>query len=253
MKHHKKYSVLGVNISINDYNSLLHTITFHARQHKALSVAPIASHPLVLATQNKKLHNVLQQFDFVLPDSQYIRHALYFLYGVKLKTRLYGPELFLRLCKEAESAQTTLFLYGNSIELLKKNLLAPFPELRLEGIDLAGKKVNEKELSELKIRLKNKKNYVLCIGIGSPKQHYIMHNLSRLPAPIIAVGAAFDFYTGIQPHAPIWIQNAGLEWLFRLLHEPKRLWKRYIIYGALFVLLIVWQKFKQMRDTIQSQ
>ena len=96
---------------------------------------------------------------------------------------------------------------------------------------------------------------LIFIGIGSPKQHFVAYNLLKVNKPIVAVGAAFSFVSGRIPQAPSWVGKLGFEWLFRLLKEPKRLWKRYLIFGPLFAILVVAQKFhnKDNENSSNSQ
>lgn len=225
------------------YDKIIEKAINCAKKRKRLTIAPIASHPIILAYKDTKVKKILNSFDMTLPDSQYVKWALNYLYNLSIKNRIYGPELFLRLCKQAEKNKLKIFLYGNNIKLLKEKLKEKFPRLNIDGLDLKYKKIDlEKDLEILKIKLKNSKPEMLIIGLGSPLQHRIAYSLKNINMPIIMVGAAFDFISRVKPQAPKWMQNIGLEWLFRLIKEPKRLFKRYIIYGLIFMFLIMTQK-----------
>jgi N-acetylglucosaminyldiphosphoundecaprenol N-acetyl-beta-D-mannosaminyltransferase len=243
----KKYSVLGVNITVANYQEVINKIIRAAKKSQYLTVAPIASHPIMLANKNKAIKKILNSFNIVLPDSQYVKWALNYLYNLSIKDRIYGPKLFLEVCKQAEENKTKIFLYGNNIKPLKKNLLEKFPKLQLHGLDLSYRKISiEKDCIFLINALTDSKAKILVIGLGSPLQHKVAYRFKNINMPIVMVGAAFDFVSGIKPQAPKWMQNSGLEWLFRLLHEPKRLWKRYLYYGSIFILLVLQKKLKLM-------
>lgn len=235
MKSIKKYSVLEVNISTANYQQVVESIMRTAKAKQRLTVAPVASHPVTLATKDSKLKQALNSFDFVLPDSQYVLWSLNFLYKTSFKKRIYGPKLFLDICKKAETERLKIFLYGNRLDLLKTVLIRKYPKLKISGIDLQHKAIKKNDCKKLESKLKLTKADILLIGLGSPLQHKLAKFLTKSNIPIIMVGAAFDFVAGLKPQAPKWMQNSGLEWLFRLWQEPKRLWKRYFIYGLIYL------------------
>jgi len=238
----KKYSLLGVNVIAANYQQIVREIIQAAKTKQCLTVAPVASHPLVLAQQNQKLKQLLNSFDYVLPDSQYVKWALNFLFRSKLKDKVYGPKLFLKICEQAEKKKLKVFLYGNKLPPLIIALQEKFPKLKTAGIDLKHKKLEKEDFETLVYELAKTKADILFIGLGSPLQHWLAQKLTNNRLPIVMVGAAFDFVSGIKSQAPEWIQNSGLEWLFRLWYEPRRLWKRYLWYGPVFIFLVLKEK-----------
>ncbi len=242
-----RYSILDVKVSACDYIYVINEIIEAAISRRHLAVVPISTHPVTISHIDKKLNYIFNQCDLILPDSQYVRWALSFLYGIQLKDRVYGPELFLKACKTFEKKGLSMFLYGNNISRVKKGLKKRYPKLRIiNSIDLEYRQIGESDINELKLQLRKAKPHLLAVGIGSPAQHYLLDELRNQNIPILAVGAAFDFISGIKPQAPLWMRNWGLEWLFRLITEPKRLWKRYLILGPLFLLLVLIQKLKTL-------
>jgi N-acetylglucosaminyldiphosphoundecaprenol N-acetyl-beta-D-mannosaminyltransferase len=208
-------------------------------------VAPIATHPIILANENNAIKKILNSFNMVLPNSQYVKWALYYLYNLSIKDRVYGPKLFLKVCEQAEINKIKIFLYGNNIKLLKQSLVERFPKLQLYGLDLNYRKINiNKDCKSLiNIFIKSKAK-IITVGLGSPLQHEVAYRLRKIHLPIIMVGAAFDFISGLKNQAPEWMQNTGLEWLYRFWQEPRRLWIRYLWYGPLFIYLVLSHKFK---------
>lgn len=240
----KKYSLLDVCITEVNYQQVVKIISRAAKAGKRLTVAPVASHPMVLATHDKILRQILDSFDLVLPDSQYVRWALNFLHRSSIKERIYGPRLFLETCRQAEREKLKIFLYGNELTSLKTALRHKYPKLEVSGIDLKYQKIDKKDFSALVGKLTKAKANILFIGLGSPLQHEIAYHLTNVNLPIVMVGAAFDFVGGRKPQAPVWMQNYGLEWLFRLFQEPRRLWKRYLWYGPVFIIQVLREKLK---------
>lgn len=239
-----KFNVLGVNITAGDYEYVISKIIEYSGEKKRLFIAPVASHPVVLSVFNNELKEVLNSFDLVLPDSQYVKWAMRFLYGVRLPDRVYGPRLFLDLCRKAEKDNLGISLVGNDIENLEMQLLKDFPKLRIEeSFDLRGKDIKRGRNVSLIKKINYIKADILFIGIGSPAQYYLMDELNGLSIPVVGVGASFDFMSGLKRQAPVWMQKHGLEWLFRLYKEPKRLWKRYFIFGSIFIIIIFYAKF----------
>jgi exopolysaccharide biosynthesis WecB/TagA/CpsF family protein len=188
----------------------------------------------------------LNGLDLVVPDGQPVRWALAWLYGQKLPDRVYGPNLTLKVAESLTAQGLSIYLYGSQPETLTKfadNLAQMYPGLKIAGMEASKfRRLSEQERQELAQRIKNSGASAVFLGLGCPRQEtwaYEYRNLLNLP--ILAVGAAFDFHAGTLPQAPQWMQNAGLEWLFRLIQEPKRLWQRYAILNPLYL----WHIFQQ--------
>ncbi len=242
MLYYGKFNILGVEITACDYDFLVKQIFKFKNKKKVF--APIASHPVVLAYYNNEFKKILNSFDYPLPDSQWVRWSLFFLYKICLPTRIYGPDLFLKICKKADLEKKTIYLIGNQIGLLKKKLGLNFPHLRIRGYDLKNKLLNNLIIEDINKDIKRQKIDIVLIGIGSPNQHYLAYSL-KIKKPIVCIGAAFDFISGVKKQAPRWMGEMGLEWFWRMLNEP-RLIKRYLYYGVLFVVLVLRQRLKRL-------
>jgi N-acetylglucosaminyldiphosphoundecaprenol N-acetyl-beta-D-mannosaminyltransferase len=155
--------------------------------------------------------------------------------------RTYGPDLMTRLCATEDGRGLRHFFYGGTADVcarLVHRLKEKFPDIIVAGTFAPEYMPRAEAVSG---RVKNLINAarpdILWVALGSPKQDFWMQiNRPLLDAPVmIGVGAAFDFLAGVKPQAPRWMQRSGLEWLFRLCSEPKRLWKRYLIGNTLFI------------------
>lgn len=206
---------------------------------------------MVRAKYNKNLKKILDGFDYLVPDSQWVRWSLDWLYGIKLPDRVYGPELMLKICALSEKKSYKIFLYGTTLKtltFLKINLKKKFPKLKIVGLEPSKfRELTKNEWQKLIDRIIKSKADIIFIGLGSPLQEIFSYKLNNLLKKrkvfkiIIPVGAAFDFISGIKKQAPKWMGNWGLEWLFRLFRE-QRLIKRYLIDGPLFIFLVFFQK-----------
>jgi N-acetylglucosaminyldiphosphoundecaprenol N-acetyl-beta-D-mannosaminyltransferase len=161
--------------------------------------------------------------------------------------RVYGPDLMLRVCEATAGTDFTHFFYGGApgvAEELKKALQQRFPGLKVAGCYTPPfRPLTVEEEAELRQRFEELKPDVVWVGLSTPKQEIFMsEHWQKLDATLFfGVGAAFDFHTGRVRQAPVWMRRSGLEWLFRLLCEPRRLWKRYLKNNPLFVLRVLCQ------------
>ena len=165
------------------------------------------------------------------------------LYGFPLKKRVYGPDLMLEFLKIAEKKGYSSFFYGSTDIVQKKliaNLKSQFPNLKVAGCYAPPfRALTNKEEEKIVTEINKSSPDILWVGLGCPKQQLWMYRYKdELKVPVlVGVGAAFDFFAKTKPQAPPWIRDNGFEWLFRLLTEPKRLWKRYLCDGSFFFYL----------------
>ena len=163
-------------------------------------------------------------------------------HGYRAITRVYGPDLMLAVCAAGRAIALKHYFYGGApgvADLLRKKLTDRFPGLNVVGnFTPPYRELNADELSCLKLDITATAPDIIWVGLSSPLQEKFMaQHWSDLDAGLlIGVGAAFDFHSGRVPQAPRWMQRSGLEWLFRLSTEPRRLWRRYLIQNPLFVL-----------------
>jgi exopolysaccharide biosynthesis WecB/TagA/CpsF family protein len=188
----------------------------------------------------------LNHLDLVLPDGQPVRWAIRWLYKIGLPDRVYGPTLMLKICERADQEKLPIYLYGSRsvvIEALAQNLAKYFPALTIAGYQPSRfRSVSESEKNDLVAEIHASGAALVFVGLGCPRQEtWAYEYREALGMPVIAVGAAFDFHAGYLPQAPEIMQRWGLEWLFRLVQEPSRLWKRYLFLNPAYLVLLVLQ------------
>jgi N-acetylglucosaminyldiphosphoundecaprenol N-acetyl-beta-D-mannosaminyltransferase len=247
MFDHGKRSVLGVNVSIIDYDGVVKRVIAAAKQKTALGVSALAVHGVMTGTLDPEHKYRLNKLDIVTADGQPVRWALNFLHGQKMSERVYGPNLALKICDAAAKEGLAIYLYGSRQEVLShwiRNLARQFPTLKIAGSEPSKfNRLTSDENAAMIERLKNSGADIVFVGLGCPRQEvFAYENKSALGRPLIAVGAAFDFHAGLLPQAPLWMQTRGLEWGFRLWQEPNRLWRRYLYMNPLYIYLVVCQK-----------
>jgi N-acetylglucosaminyldiphosphoundecaprenol N-acetyl-beta-D-mannosaminyltransferase len=248
-----QYSVLGINVHAVDYEFAVATIVSAAERKRPCSVSALAVHGVMTGLIDPVQARRLNGLDLLVPDGQPVRWALRWLYGVRLHDRVCGRNLTLCVAYALAERGLRIFLYGSKQETLSKfaeNLSKWFPSLTIAGMEPSKfRKLNMDERKELIDRIKASDAHAVFLGLGCPRQEtWAYEYRDLLNMPILAVGAAFDFHAGAVPQAPQVMQDFGLEWLFRLTQEPKRLWRRYIILNPLYLWNVLlqylgWRKF----------
>lgn len=229
-----------------DYAAACEAILAAAAAKRAFTVTALAVHGVMTGALSSQHRHRLNALDMVLPDGQPVRWALNLLHQAGLRDRVYGPSLMLRICERAEMLGLSVGLYGSRQEVLddlRRELQATFPRLRLVSvIPSRFGRVSPDEQAELAKRIAASGVDLLFVGLGCPRQEvWLYENRAWLDLPLIAVGAAFDFHAKRLAQAPGWMQDRGLEWLFRFWHEPRRLWRRYVLLNPLFLSLLTLQ------------
>jgi exopolysaccharide biosynthesis WecB/TagA/CpsF family protein len=241
-----KHNVLGVHINAVDYDGAVERIVAAARAKTPLAVSALAVHGVLTGVFDPVHRHRLNHFDLLVPDGQPVRWALNWLHRTHLPDRVYGPNLMLRVCERAAATGLPIYLYGSRSEVLAAlgtNLLRQFPDLRIAGTEPSRfRRLTPAERDEVVARIRGSGAALTFIGLGCPRQEVWAYEFRQaLGMPLLAVGAAFDFHAGTLAQAPHLLQNWGLEWLFRLLAEPRRLWRRYVLLNPVFVTLLLLQ------------
>ncbi len=238
--------VAGILVSRTTYQETVECITAAAQQGASLLVAATSVHGLTLGATEDWFGDKLNGFDLLTPDGQPVRWALNLLHGASLSQRVYGPTLMRRVCQAAAEQGLGIYLYGSRPEVLKRlmpRLQALAPGLRILGYRSPPfRPLTAGEDADDVHDIVGSGARILFVGLGCPRQEaWAFDHRDRLDLPIVCVGAAFDFHAGALRQAPPWMQDRGLEWLFRLAMEPRRLWRRYAKYIPLFMLLVARQ------------
>jgi N-acetylglucosaminyldiphosphoundecaprenol N-acetyl-beta-D-mannosaminyltransferase len=244
--NHGKRNVLGVTVSAIDYDAAVAAIIAAAEKRRRLTVSALAVHGVMTGVLDRAHQYRLNHLDLVVPDGQPVRWALQLLHGVSLGDRVYGPALMERTCEAAAARGLSVFLYGSRPPVLRdlvRNLQARTPMLRVAGSEPSRfRRLSDGEQLALAERIGQSGASVVFAGLGCPRQEVWVYEMGHLLSlPLIAVGAAFDFHAGTLRQAPPALQRVGLEWLFRLACEPRRLWRRYLTLNPMYARLVMMQ------------
>jgi N-acetylglucosaminyldiphosphoundecaprenol N-acetyl-beta-D-mannosaminyltransferase len=258
MRDEGKKNVLGILINALDYEAAVDSILRAARDRRGFAVSAVAVHGLMTGVLDPEQKFRLNHFDLLTPDGQPIRWVLNWLYRAGLRDRVYGPNLTLKVCARAAQEGVAVYFYGSTPEILaelKKSLARRFPELVIAGLEPSRfRPLTPQEKAELGTRIRASGASLVFVGLGCPRQEvFAFECRDILQMPVLAVGAAFPFLAGLIPQAPAWMQKAGLEWLFRLASEPKRLWRRYLFLNPAYILLVLLQATGMSRFSTQGQ
>jgi len=241
-----RINVLGVGVSALNMEMALEIIEGWIERREPHYVCVTGVHGVMESQRDENLRRIHNRAGLVTPDGMPLVW-LSRLKGFRHVERVYGPDLMLALCGRSAAKGYRHFFYGGA-QGVPEQLAARLQE-RFPGLQVAGtfsppfRPLTPEEDDQIIQMINEAAPDIVWVGLSTPKQErWMAEHVGRLTAPVlIGVGAAFDFLTGRKPQAPRWMQRAGLEWLFRLLTEPRRLWRRYLINNPLFVALVLLQ------------
>ena len=241
-----RVNVLGVGVSAINMAQALETIEGWISRGDRRYVCVSGVHGIMESQADPLLRDIHNSAGLVTPDGMPLVW-LSRMHGHEHVERVYGPDLMLALCGRSESRGYRHFLYGGAGDvpaLLTAGLRQRFPRLDIVGsYSPPFRPLTEEEDAEV-VRMINESGAdIVWVGLSTPKQErWMREHVGRIEAAaLIGVGAAFDFHAGVKKQAPRWMQRNGLEWLFRLGSEPRRLWKRYLINNPRFVYGVLLQ------------
>ena len=239
--------ILGIPLALTDYDRVMDWIDAMVASRERGYLTAAAVHLVMVAQEDAETRRAVLGATLAVPDGQPLVWALRAL-GYAESSRVYGPELMARYCERSARTGTRMYLYGGrnqgALVQLALGLRRRFPGIQIVGgYSPPFREPTEGEADWITDEINRSHADVVWVGTGQPKQEKWMSRMrERLDAPmLIGVGAAFDFHAGLVPQAPSWMQNLGLEWTFRLAHEPRRLWRRYARYNPRFVVSFVRQ------------
>lgn len=250
MQHVDFLPLLGTRIASVTYAEAVALIIDRAAQNQGHAYVCAANvHSVSMARRSAEFRAVLNGALLTVPDGKPLIWAHRVLGGRRLTERVYGPTLMLKLCDAAAERKLPIYLYGGMpgvVENLARTLTTRYPGLQVAGTyspPFGERAENDPELLKEIEAINASGCRLLFVSLGAPKQEYFMHRYAARIAPLqIGVGAAFDFHSGRVPQAPEWMQDAGLEWLFRFCAEPRRLWRRYLFYNPYFLARLALQR-----------
>lgn len=242
--HAKRYNVLGVGVSAINLGMALDTVEGWIARRESNYVTVTGVHGVMESQADADIRRIHNRAGLVTPDGM----PLVWLgryYGNKNITQVCGTELMLEICGKSTDKRYRHYFYGGNEgvpEILKSRMEERFPKIKIVGTFSPPFRPLIDDEDEKIVKIINEANPdIVWVGISTPKQErWMAEHVGRLHAPVlIGVGAAFDINAGLKKRAPVWMQKCGLEWLYRLLAEPRRLWRRCLKIIPLFILLII--------------
>jgi N-acetylglucosaminyldiphosphoundecaprenol N-acetyl-beta-D-mannosaminyltransferase len=245
-------NVLGVKVSAINIPMALAIIDDWIKHREQHYVTVTGVHGIIESQRDPHIRNIHNEAGMVTPDGMPMVWANQ-LQGYRHVSRVYGPDLMLNVCEASAKTGYRHFFYGGAEgvpELLKEKLIARYPHLQVVGTySPPFRPLTDDEDRMVCRMIDNSGADIVWIGLSTPKQEHWMYNhLGKIKAPVmIGVGAAFDFHAGLKTQAPGWMQRSGLEWLYRLLSEPRRLGRRYLVNNPTFLALALLQGLRLRR------
>ncbi len=243
-----RINVLNVDIHALTMPQALEQISAWIDQRQPVYISTCNVYTVMMCRKNQAIHRDVSKANLALPDGMPLAWLGRLAHSPIKVDRITGADMMLALSQLSVSRGYTHFFYGGLpgvAEELARRWQVYFPELQVVGTYTPPLRplyvLEEVQIIE---QINQAKPDIIWVGLGGPKQDvWMADHRSALTAPVlIGVGAAFDFHSGRIPQAPRRLQQMGLEWLFRLCKEPRRLWQRYLIYNPLFVVLVLFQK-----------
>ena len=243
--------IISLDIDLFSYKDSIKKIIEDARDRKRGYVCFANVHMIIEAYQDKQFAKDVNNATLVLPDGMPLVKTLKWFYGIE-QDRVAGMDVMPDLIRIASNNNLKLFFFGTTPELLEKIRLKieqDFPKSDIVG--LFSPPFNEPLNNDLYIEMINSSGANLVfVALGCPKQEkWMAQNSHKINAMLLGVGGAFPVFAGVASRAPLFMQNAGLEWLYRLYQEPKRLFKRYLFTNSIFLFLVLKAKIKLIFQT----
>jgi N-acetylglucosaminyldiphosphoundecaprenol N-acetyl-beta-D-mannosaminyltransferase len=246
--HGDRINILGVNVSAINQDDAVAAIKRWIREDSRQYVCVTGAHGVMECRRNEHLRRIHNESGMVTPDGMPLVWMSRLL-GWKRVKRVYGPDLMLKVTEISASNGYRQFYYGGAegiADKLTEALVRAYPGLQVVGTySPPYRELTPAEDGEVINAINAAHPHILWVGLSTPKQEFWMANhLGKLDVPVmIGVGAAFDFLAGSKRQAPGWMQRHGLEWFFRLVTEPRRLWRRYAFIVPGFAFLAARQLF----------
>ncbi len=250
----ERAEILGIPLAVSDYDEVIGWMEAMIVAGERGWLTAAAVNLVMSAREDGETHAAVLEATLAVPDGMPLVWALRAL-GRTRASRVYGPDLMAAFCARAARTGTPMYLYGGrtpeALTLLEERLRERFPGVRIVGgFSPPFRELTVQEEQSVITDIESSGAAVVWVGTGQPKQERWMAQMRpRLSAPLlVGVGAAFDFHAGLVRQAPAWMQRNGLEWVYRLWREPRRLWRRYARYNPLFIIGFAGQYMRERRD-----
>lgn len=233
--------VIGVQVDLLDWDTAIGRIAAWGRARESRYVCFCNVHSAVTAAFDSRFHQIIAGSDMCTSDGAPVTWMLRQL-GAPEQKRLNGPDLMLRYFAAEAPKGGKVYFYGgtpDTLKLLRDRVVAEYPGMQVVGMHSPPfRSASGAEDDDDVARINASGAHVVFVGLGCPKQEaWMAAHRGRVNAVMMGVGAAFDFHAGVQPRAPRWMQQNGLEWVHRLVHDPRRLWRRYLFTNIPFLFM----------------
>ncbi len=248
-------NVTGINVNLVTSQDAVKEIIDAAHSHTAFGVALLAVHPMASSLRDPDFRFRVNHMNLRLADGMPVLMLAKYFARSGGYSRIRGHNLMQAVLRAAAREQLSVYLFGGraeSLDLLKTSLPDRYPGIRIAGtkagrFEILSDEENARNVQELA----DSRADVIFVGLGSPRQEtWIFENQQKLNCPLLAIGAAFDYESGLLQPPPQFVQEIGMEWFWRLCRDPKRLWRRYFISGPVFFFFAFLQMIRvfEIRD-----
>ncbi|WP_239022726.1 WecB/TagA/CpsF family glycosyltransferase [Pseudoalteromonas distincta] len=240
-----------MDVDVTNLDSVLHQVEILALKKQGAYVCVSNVHMCIETLDSNEFKQVVNNADLVIPDGKPLSWAQKFL-GFKEAKQVRGQDIMNALCAASGEERLNIGFYGGSsdelLSTVKRKMIETYPDIRISyAYSPPFRPLTLEEDEQVVEDINNANVNVLFVGIGCPKQErWMAGHKDKLNCVMLGVGAAYDFIAGSKKHAPRWVQKIGMEWLFRLCSEPKRLWRRYLSTNPRFIWHFGKQYFKYL-------
>ncbi len=247
----ERVKIVSLQVNVCNHDSAIRKVNELVSKKNGGYVCFSTVHMVMESHDNAEYGERVNAADFIIPDGMPLVW-MQKLQGRKQANRVRANDLMIMLCSFAEQNNLTVGFYGGKqsvIDAILQKAKIDFPNLQIVyAYSPPFRPLTEAEDAEITTEINRKKPDILFMGLGCPKQeNWMWAHKDKLKAVMLGVGASFDFFAGNVKESPEWLGKLGLEWLFRLTQEPKRLWRRYLILNPRFVWLAMMQLLKLKR------
>jgi len=239
--------VVNIDVSLIPYQQALSEVIVLAKAHTPSYACFSNVHMTIEAHESEEFRKYVNQADYAFADGMPLVFALKWLYGIR-QERIAGMDFMYDVLKKCDYEKLSVFLFGSTspvLDSLKQYITTTFPQVTVAGmISPPFRKLTEEENINHRQEINVSGAHIVLVGLGCPKQEiWMAQNSSQINACLLGVGGAFGLYADQTKRAPLWMRNIGLEWLFRLGQEPRRLFSRYAKTNSTFIYQLMKQKF----------
>ena len=240
-KDSERLRVVCLGVNVCDYETTIGHIVNLVKAGNGGYICISNVHMVMESFDNPEFCEKVNGADWIVPDGVPLVWLLR-LQGAKEATQVRGPSLMPLIFRHAEKENLSIGFFGGKqevLEAIQDRIKIEYPNLRINyAFSPPFRRLTKEEHNSVVDRINRFEPDILFVGLGCPKQeNWMVANRSMLKPVMVGVGAAFDMYAGVVPESPKWLQRVGLEWLFRLFKEPRRLWKRYLLLNPRFLCL----------------